>query len=86
VHDLDPRHDRLPKKPLAERGVRVTDPDAYLCQLADELAGEAADTIVRFAGEKRRPPKTPQDLLDDLAGGSVPRFADKVGAVRQQQG
>jgi hypothetical protein len=72
----------FPSKPLAERGVRVADPDTYLCELADKLAGEITDTVVRLAGEKRRPPKTPQDLLDDLAGGGVPRFADKVGAVR----
>jgi predicted nucleic acid-binding protein len=71
----------FPSKPLAERGVRVTDPDTYLCELADELAGEVADTIVRLAAEKRRPPKTPQDLLDDLASAGVPRFADRVRAV-----
>jgi hypothetical protein len=71
----------VPSKPLAERGVRVTDPDTYLCELADELAGEITDTIVRLAGEKRRPPKTPHDLLDDLASAGVPRFADRVRAV-----
>jgi predicted nucleic acid-binding protein len=71
----------FPSNPLAARGVRVTDPDTYLCELADELPSEVADTVVRLAGEKRRPPKTPRDLLDDLAGAGVPGFADKVRAV-----
>ncbi len=54
----------FPSEPLAERGVRVTDPDTYLCELADDLPGEVIDTLVRLAQEKDRPPKTPEDLLD----------------------
>jgi PIN domain len=68
----------FPSKPLAERGVRVADPDTYLCELADELPGEVADTIVRLAGEKRRPRKTQQDLLDDITTAGVARFTAKV--------
>src|SRR5919106_402650 len=68
----------FPSEPLAEQGVHVIDPDSYLCELADELPGEVTDTVVRLAGEKRRPPKTPWHLLDDLAGAGVPGFADKV--------
>jgi hypothetical protein len=75
----------FPNEPLAKRGVRVTDPDTYLCDLAEELPGEVADTVIRLAGEKRRPPKTPQDLLDDLAGAAVPRFAEKVRAVLSER-
>jgi predicted nucleic acid-binding protein len=71
----------FPTRPLAARGVRVTDPDTYLCELADELPGEVTDTVVRLAEEKRRPPKTPQDLLDDLASTGVTRFAAKVRAM-----
>src|ERR687891_2002460 len=76
----------LPSEPLAERGVRVTDPDTYLCELADELLGEVTDTVVRLAGEKRRPPKTPQDLLNDLAAAGVPHFAAKVRAMLAERG
>lgn len=49
----------FPSRPLQHRGVRVTDPDTYLCELADELPDELADTIVRLAAETRRPPRPP---------------------------
>lgn len=67
----------FPSKPLADRGVRVTDPDAYLCELADDLPREVIDTLIRLAAEKNRPPKTPEDLLEDLEVAGVPRFAAK---------
>lgn len=75
-----------PRKPLADRGVRVTDPDSYLCELADEVPDEVSDTIVRLAGEKRRPPKTPLDLLDALEHADVPRFADKARGLLAARG
>lgn len=68
----------FPTKPLARRGLRVTDPDTYLCELADELPVEVDATVERLAGEKRRPPKSAADLLDDLARAGVARFAAKV--------
>jgi hypothetical protein len=76
-------HDRrdFPGEPLSERGVTVTDPDSYLCQLADELPDDVTDALVQLAGEKRRPPKTPLDLLEDLERAGVPRFADAIRAV-----
>jgi PIN domain-containing protein len=76
----------FPSKPLASRGVRVTDPDTYLCALADELPDDVTDTIVRLAGEKERLPKTPHQLLDDLGHAGVPRFADKIRAVLTARG
>jgi len=66
----------FPPEPLAERGVRVTDPDSYLCEIVQELPGEVIDSVVRLAAEKARPPKTPQDLVDDLDRAGVPRFAE----------
>lgn len=71
----------VPSEPLAERGVRVTDPDTYLCELADDLPGEVIDTLVRLAQEKDRPPKTPEDLLDDLEAAGVPKFAARGRAL-----
>ncbi len=68
----------FPSKPLRERGVRVLDPDTYLCELADELPDEVADTLIRLAGEKRRPPKSPEGLLADLERAGVSRFAAAV--------
>ncbi len=71
----------FPSKPLADLDVRVTDPDTYLCALLDELPGEVVDTLVRLAAEKQRPPKTPQDLLDDLEAADVPRFAATARSI-----
>lgn len=71
----------FPSKPLADRGVRVIDPDAYLCELADDLPDEVIDTLVRLAAEKYRPPKTPEDLLDDVEAAGVPEFAAKVRSL-----
>jgi hypothetical protein len=80
-------HDRkhFPAKPLHDRGVRVTDPDTYLCELVDDLPDEVIDTLVRLAAEKERPPKTPEDLLDDLEAAGVPRFAAKGRALLADQ-
>jgi hypothetical protein len=58
--------------------VRVTDPDAYLCDVADELPNEVVVTVIRLAGEKRRRAKTAPNLLADLAAASVPAFASKA--------
>jgi len=68
----------FPPAPLAKRGVRVTDPDSYLCEIVENLPDEVIDTVVRLAVEKTRPPKTPHDLVDDLAHAGVPRFATEV--------
>lgn len=68
----------FPPRPLAKRGVRVTDPDTYLCEIAEELPDEVVDTLVRLAAEKTRPAKTAHDLIDDLEHAGVPRFAEMV--------
>ncbi len=71
----------FPATPLRDRGVRVTDPDTYLCELADDLPDEVIDTLVRLAAEKSRPPKTAGDLLDDLEAAGVPNFAAKARSL-----
>lgn len=68
----------FPTEQLAALGLRVVDPDTYLCELTDDLPAEMVDTITRVAAEKTRPPKTPTDLADDLSHAGVPRFAVKV--------
>ncbi|XKK36892.1 PIN domain-containing protein [Nocardiopsis sp. ARC36] len=68
----------FPPAPLAELGLRIVDPDTYLCELLDELPREVVTTVVRLAGEKRRPPKTPEDLSDDLAKAGVREFAERL--------
>ena len=65
-------------------GVRVTDPDQYLCELLDEVPQEVTATAVRLASEKRRPPKTPHDLADDLAKAGVPSFVASLRTILDQ--
>jgi predicted nucleic acid-binding protein len=76
----------FPAQPLATMGLRVADPDTYLSELLSELPREVAATVVRMAGEKRRPPRTPTDLTNDLARAGVPNFAERLRAVLGQAG
>jgi predicted nucleic acid-binding protein len=71
----------FPAAPLAAFGLRVADPDTYLGELLNELPQEVADTVVRLAGEKRRPPKSPSDLASELAKAGVPNFAERLRTV-----
>lgn len=74
----------FPAVPLAAMGIRVCDPDEYLCELLSGMPHEVVATVVRLAAEKRRPPKTPGDLADDLAKAGVPSFAERIrGAIDQ---
>jgi predicted nucleic acid-binding protein len=65
----------FPAEPLADLGVRVSDPDEYLLALLAEVPDEVVATVVRLAGEKRRPPMTVLDLIENLATAGVPAFA-----------
>lgn len=65
----------FPAGALASHGVRVYTPDDYLCDLLEAWPHEVLDTVVRLAGEKRRPPMTPVDLTSLLAKAGVPAFA-----------
>ncbi|MEW2487455.1 PIN domain-containing protein [Streptomyces sp. NPDC048411] len=66
----------FPAGELAERGVRVIDPDSYLCGLYRELPHEVAETVVRLSGEKCNPPVTIADAIARLAKAGLPGFAD----------
>jgi predicted nucleic acid-binding protein len=70
--------DDFPAEALAERGLRVLDPDSYLCELYGELPGEMFDTVIQLAAEKRNPPVTAHEAADRLAKAGVSRFADLV--------
>ncbi|WP_199185799.1 PIN domain-containing protein [Streptomyces carminius] len=66
----------FPAEDLSEHGVRVLDPDSYLCELYAEVPHEVRETVVRLAEEKRNPPVTALDAVARLAKAGVPRFAD----------
>jgi hypothetical protein len=59
----------------------VSDPDEYLLALLAEVPDEVVATTVRLAGEKRRPPMTPFDLIESLAKAGVPTFAAALREV-----
>jgi predicted nucleic acid-binding protein len=71
-------HADFPAEALASHGVRVCTPDDYLCDLLGAWPDEVLDTVVRLAGEKRRPPMTPVDLTNLLAKAGVPAFAQRL--------
>ncbi|WP_198668553.1 PIN domain-containing protein [Streptomyces triticisoli] len=66
----------FPAGELAARGVRVIEPDSYLCGLCREFPHEVVETVVRLAGEKRNPPVTITDATARLAKAGLPDFAD----------
>lgn len=70
----------FPAEPLAVHGVRVSTPDAYLCELFDSWPDEVLATVARLAGEKRRPRLTPLELLGHLAKAGVAEFAERLCA------
>ncbi len=68
----------FPVGALAERGVRVVDPNTYLCELLEDETDELVATFLRLASEKTHPPKTPEDLLQALRRAGVATFADRL--------
>lgn len=75
----------FPAEALASYGVRVCTPDDYLCGLLDVWPGEVLETVVRLAGEKRRPPVSPVDLTDSFAKAGVPAFAQRLQGMLVDQ-
>ena len=71
----------FPEAPLAALGVRVVDPDTYLCELLADQPDETVATIVRMAAEKRRPPRSPGELLEALRGAGLHSFPDRVAPL-----
>lgn len=68
----------FPAAPLAQHGLRITDPETYLCELLDEIPDEIVATVVRLAAEKSRPSRTPTDLTATFAKAGVPQFAERL--------
>jgi predicted nucleic acid-binding protein len=68
----------FPTADLARYGIQVVDPDEYLCELIVDLPNEVTDTVVRIAGEKRRPPMTAFDICDSLRNAGVEGFAVRL--------
>lgn len=68
----------FPGEPLAQLGLRVVEPDEYLCELLDEVPDEVLAAVARLAAEKRNPRLTAVDLCDALEKAGVREFAHRV--------
>lgn len=71
----------FPAEPLAAFGVRVLDPDSYLCEILADHPDETVATVLRMAGEKTRPPRSPSDLLQSLQGAGLRSFPERLAAL-----
>jgi predicted nucleic acid-binding protein len=68
----------FPTGPLRKLGVEVTAPDAYLTELFEDLPSEVTGAVLRIAGQRTRPPMTPDELLVALRGAGLVSFPDRV--------
>ncbi|NYV73898.1 PIN domain-containing protein [Streptomyces sp. UH6] len=71
--------DDFPAEELAGHGLRIVDPDNYLCALLEEWPREVRATVIRLAAEKRNPPVALHEVLARLAKAGVPHFVDRFG-------
>ena len=71
----------FPEEPLAALGVRVVDPDFYLCELLVEHPEELVASVVRMAAEKTRPPMTLGDVTRALRGAGLKSFPDRLAGT-----
>ncbi|GAB3118456.1 PIN domain-containing protein [Streptomyces calidiresistens] len=68
----------FPPLPLAGHGVRVLDPDTYLCELHEMMPDEIRETFLRMVAEKSSPPISPEDMAGRLARAGVSRFVKEM--------
>lgn len=71
----------FPAQPLAESGLRVEDPDTYLCALLGAVPADLLTTVRRLAAEKERPPMTGSELAERIGKGGAVAFADRLCAA-----
>ncbi|MFE2287805.1 PIN domain-containing protein [Streptomyces sp. NPDC059443] len=69
----------FPAADMARLGVRVLDPDTYLCELHAQWPQEVSGTVARLAAGKRNPPLTLGDVAARLGKAGLTRFADRLG-------
>lgn len=71
----------FPAAALAERGVRVVDPDTYLCELLDNEPDEVVATFLRLVAEKTRPPRILHEQLESLRSAGLRLFSDRLAEL-----
>jgi hypothetical protein len=65
---------------MGNHAVAVVNPDVYPCSLYEEFPAEVLATLTCVAAGKRRPPLTPDDIVDALDRAGVREFASRVRA------
>lgn len=68
----------FPVEELAELGLRLVDPDAYLVELLHELGNDVIVTVEQLAQSKTRPPMSTEELLDTLNRAGLPAFTKRL--------
>ncbi|MFG2879561.1 hypothetical protein ACGFYU_31900 [Streptomyces sp. NPDC048337] len=68
----------FPEAEMSRLGVRVLDPDTYLCELYATWPEEVAGTVARIVAGKRNPPLTFGDVVARLGKAGVTRFAERL--------
>jgi predicted nucleic acid-binding protein len=64
----------FPAEELAALGIRVIDPDTYLCELFADWPDDIAEAVIDLAASKTRPPMTPGDIADALDRAGLEQF------------
>lgn len=75
----------FPAAALAERGVTVQTPDAYLCELLEAHGDALLEVVAEMAGDRRNPTMTVEEVLDALDRCGVRAFVAGLRA-RQRRG
>ena len=68
----------FPREYLEHRGVRLLTADAYLRDLLRRRPSDVLASVRRLAALKRRPPRTPCELVAGLRHAGAQEFADRL--------
>lgn len=73
----------FPAAALAELGVTVQTPDAYLCELLEAHGDSLIEVVAEMAADRGNPTMTVDEVLDALKRGGVRRFVAGLRALQR---
>jgi hypothetical protein len=74
----------FPAAALAELGVTVQTPDAYLCELLEEHGDALLEVVAEMAEDRRNPTMTVDEVLDALERSGVRRLVAGLRALQRR--
>lgn len=74
----------FPATPLAERGVTVQTPDAYLCELLEAHGDALLEVVAEMVEDRRKPTMTVDEVLGALDRCGVRRFVAGIRALQRR--